>query len=372
MRRALGFLLIASGSTACVGQSNLSLSRERPPADAGGGAQDASNPIDLPSAPDDVLEDASVAPKDMTSQEDEDLNTPPPQDMAEQDMAVADVMPDVEADVPDPQDMSMDMPQDMGPPPGTIPVIVGLGWKGLSMVSIDEGQTWCQTGVMSDGHDDLYRGGGYHDGLWVGGHAGRANRGAIIISRIGYEWTALHKTNTDDSLPDNPTNQWCAGADYLNGTWVAAGGCGQWMTSPDGINWTRQDRFVTGCLHIRSIAAGGGQLIVGDNDSRWWTSSDAQTWTRLDGDRGSQVVWTGQDFEEGSRHRGRGICLWTEGFNGRSRIMRSPNTDCDQGVEVAMTDPKLNDYLFGYAPAADYEFNALPRDLAQCLGIQAP
>ena len=39
-------------------------------------------------------------------------------------------------------------------PDDTIPVIVGVGWQGLTIVSIDEGTTWCETGIMVDPYDE--------------------------------------------------------------------------------------------------------------------------------------------------------------------------------------------------------------------------
>ncbi len=311
---------------------------------------------------------------DLAQGEDVPADQPVDEDMPG--MIVTDMAPDLAPqDMAPEQDLAPDMsepPQDMATSPDTIPIVVALGWTGLSMVSIDEGRSWCQTGLMADGHDDLYRGGGYHDGLWVGGHAGRGNRGAIITSSDGYTWDALHKTNTDETLPDNPTRQWYAGAAYQNGQWIAAGGCGRWATSPDGVTWTAQDRFVEGCLHIRAIAAGGGEFVVADDESRWWSSSDGQTWTRLDGERSKNVVWTGQEFSEELEFRGRGSCLWVEGGGSSSRMMRSDDTTCDNGVEVGRPGHKINVFLYGHAPASAYEHSALPADLAQCLGITQP
>ena len=254
--------------------------------------------------------------------------------------------------------------------PDRIPIIVGIGWQGIRMVSIDEGETWCQTGIMVDGHDDLFRGGYYHDGLFVGAHAGRDNRGAIMISENGYEWMALHRTNEEPDLEENPSGQWYGGVAFGNGTWVAAGGCGQLATSPDARAWTRGERFTDGCDHIRSLLFTGDRFVAGIDSGAWWSSTDGIEWSEEATGVDSAIVWTGSEIEEGRnrRHRGRGLCMWGQG-SPVHRLFRSTNADCSDEVEVHQPEANITTVLYGSAPAADYDPDALPGDLRSCLGL---
>ncbi|MEM9074028.1 MAG: hypothetical protein AAGE52_36385 [Myxococcota bacterium] len=253
-----------------------------------------------------------------------------------------------------------------------IPVVVAYGWQGVRMVSIDEGQTWCETGLMVDDHDDLFRGGTFANGLFVGAHAGQNNRGAIIVSADGYTWEALHRTNFEGELPENPTRQWYGGVAFGNDTWVAAGGCGQIATSPDGRSWTQQERFVDSCLHIRSVAFGDGRFVVGLDDDTWWTSTDGIAWTLDREGAGSTVIWNGSDFVgevDGQRQwRGRGLCMYGQGWNDNARIFRTESADCSGAVEVARPAHSVTTIAYGNALASDYERGALPDELADCLG----
>lgn len=262
---------------------------------------------------------------------------------------------------------------DAPPPPGTIPVIVGVGWQGLRVVSIDEGLTWCQTGIMEDPHDHLFRGAGYHDGLFVGAHAGEANRGAIIVSTNGYAWEALHRTNFEPELPENPSGQWYGGAAWGNDVWMAAGGCGRLARSSDGREWESVPRFVDTCLHIRSLAFGAGMFVAGLDDDTWWSSADGDDWELFMSDVGSTVVWNGSELTgeiDGERiDVGRGICLSAEGWEGAARIFRGETTDCSDRVEVATTAHTIQMFVYGHAPAADYEPGVPPADVASCLGL---
>ncbi len=262
---------------------------------------------------------------------------------------------------------------DAGPPgPATIPIVAAVGWQGLRMLSIDEGETWCEVGLMVDGHDDLFRGGGYHDGLFVGAHAGEANRGAIWTSTNGYEWTALHRTNEDASLPVNPSGQWYGGAAYGNGRWIAAGGCGRMATSTDGRTWTDLPRFTDGCLHIRSLAFYGGEFVAGLDDDNWYSSSDGATWAVMAPGAGSFVVALdsglsgpvhGRNF-----YQGRGVCL--AGFGSPNfGIERSTAADCSGATRVADTPARLTTFLFGEAPEADFTRARTGEALADCLGL---
>lgn len=271
---------------------------------------------------------------------------------------------------------ALDAGSDAGAPDSgeaRMPVVVAYGWQGLRSLSIDEGQTWCETGLMEDPHDDLFRSGSFADGLFVGAHAGQANRGAIIVSRNGYEWTALHRTNFEAELPENPSGQWVGGVAFGNGVWHAAGGCGQMAQSTDGLDWTRVDRFVDSCLHIRSLAFGDGRFMAGLDDDTWWESADGVEWSVFATDASSQLVWNGSAFEgevDGSlRWRGRGLCMWGQGWEDNAVIMRSENDDCSGAVMVAEPAHSVTAIAYGDAPVEDFDPDRLPSDLRDCLDL---
>jgi len=276
---------------------------------------------------------------------------------------------------PTPAEDAGTTPDDAGPPgEDRIPVVVGVGWQGTIVVSIDEGVSWCTVNLMSDDHDDLFRGGWYADGLFVGAHAGRDNRGAIWVSENGWEWEALHRTNEEPELPENPSGQWYGGVAYGNGVWIAAGGCGRLARSTDGREWESLERFTTGCLHIRSLAFGDGIFVAGLVDDNWYQSTDGDEWTRHTEGAGSVVIWDGEDFVpevDGVRwDRGRGVCLDNRGWADGARIYRSTAADCSGDVQVEDRPPHtVQMFLFGDAPAEDYEPDALPEDLRSCLGL---
>ncbi len=297
--------------------------------------------------------------------------TPPMQkDMGSQtpveDMTVTPV-PDMSTKV----DSSPDLPVEEK----TIPVIVAFGWQGVRTLSIDEGKTWCETGIMTDPHDDLFRGGSFHDGLFVGAHAGFENRGAIMTSRNGYEWTAHHRTNFEPDLPENPSGQWYGGVAYGNGMWLAAGGCGKIASSTDGQTWVQMPDFPEGCKPIRSLAFGNGRFVAALDDLGWWESTDGQTWTERDATAGTVVVWDGADFEGGqdsfgtTYFRGRGLCMYGQGWAEQATIMRSENADCSNATAYGSLSGKTMGISYGYAPAEDFEPINLPIALKTCLGL---
>ncbi len=298
------------------------------------------------------------ANNDLTTQTDAGLDTRGDQSATEDVTIISDAA-----------DSAIDMPVEEE----RIPVIVAYGWQGLTSVSIDEGQTWCETGLMTDPHDDLFRGGTYHDGLFVGAHAGRDNRGAIITSTNGYDWKAQHRTNVEPDLTENPSGQWYGGVAYGNGTWLAVGGCGQMASSTDGESWVKVERFTDGCKHIRSLAFGDGRFVAGLDDLGWWESSDGQSWTQTDANAGSVAVWNGNDFEgqvDGNTlWRGRGLCMWGEGWDTNAKIMRSENADCTDAVQVATPAHSVTTIAFGEVPATEYTPDKLPEALRTCLGL---
>lgn len=263
-------------------------------------------------------------------------------------------------------------------PSGTIPIIVGLGWTGVRVLSIDEGITWCETGLMEDDHDDLFRGGTFHNGVFYGAHAGRSNEGAIIISRNGYTWTPLHRTNDaeTDGLSDFPTGQWLGGIAYGNGVWLASGGCGYLGRSQSADGLTGWQRFGdvrpaggSGCKHVRSLAFGNGVFVAGTGPSSygWVESVDGSTWTVRDPNGGNNVHFQEGQFEAYSTPTvpDRGICLKPNG----NAVQRSTSTDCTNMTQHGNFSDSLTTILFGYAPAADFAPQVVPSNLATCLNL---
>ncbi len=260
-----------------------------------------------------------------------------------------------------------------GAAPTGLPIVAGVGWQGLRVLSIDEGQTWCEVGIMVDGHDDLFRGGGYHDGLWVGAHAGLNNNGAIWTSTNGYDWQALHATNEEPNLAPSPTGQWFGGAAYGNGRWVAVGGCGRIaISTDDGVSWTQGPKFGMGCTHMRSLVFRDGYFVAGADDDNWHRSTDGETWEVFQTGAGSVVLNLDSGLSgpvDGRQyHQGRGVCLAGTG-SPNFKIVRSTEADCSGAVEVADTPARVTTFSFGHAPEADFTRAALGDTLADCLGV---
>jgi hypothetical protein len=259
-----------------------------------------------------------------------------------------------------------------GSDPSSMEIVVAVGWQGLRLVSIDEGQSWCETGLMVDPHDDLFRGAGYHDGLFVGAHAGLVNSGAIWVSDNGFDWSARHQTNEEPNLPENPSGQWYGGAAYGNGIWMAAGGCGRMATSSDGLTWTEVERFTDGCVHIRSLAFADGQFVAALDDDDWYASSDGVNWSLHSSGAGSFVVALESGLSgpiDGDRfYQGRGVCLAGIGSPDYG-ISRSTASDCSDAMRVADTTHRPTTFLFGRAPIADFERAQTGDTLADCLGL---
>jgi hypothetical protein len=240
------------------------------------------------------------------------------------------------------------------------------------LLSIDEGQTWCETGLMVDGHDDLFRGAGYHDGLFVAAHAGLNNSGAIWTSSNGYDWTAIHQTNDEPALPANPSGQWYGGAAWGNGIWMAGGGCGRMATSTDGVGWTEVPRFTDGCVHIRSMAFDDGLFVAGVDDGNWYSSADGVDWQLLSQAVGSFVVALDSGLSgpiNGDRfYQGRGVCLAGIGSPNYG-VKRSTEPDCSNATRVADTAHRPTSFLFGSVPLAVIDRALMGDALADCLGL---
>lgn len=153
-------------------------------------------------------------------------------------------------------------------PTGTS-VIVAVGYSGIKMRSLDGGITWGeaqidpQVGVQEDpecdpettdckllcsGGDDrcLLRHVTFAEGLFV------AVGWKIFTSADGFEWTERTVEG----------QQWMGGVQYGNDLWLAVGGCGDSVSSLDGISWNDAANVSEGCGHVRDLAYGNGVFVA--------------------------------------------------------------------------------------------------------------
>ena len=153
-------------------------------------------------------------------------------------------------------------------PTGT-PTVVGVGYGGGGMRSLDLGLTWSDL-IEDDpnGGDDqnLLRATVYAQGLFV------AAGWRIHSSPDGVTWTE-HTVNGQ---------QWCGGLDYGNGRFVCAGGCGQSLHSSDGQSWQMGANATPNeCRHVRSVAFGNGVFVAAGDGGFVTTTTDGDSWTAL-------------------------------------------------------------------------------------------
>ena len=86
-------------------------------------------------------------------------------------------------------------------------------------------------------------------------------------STLGISWFAGNRPITNDLI----------GAVRGNGLWVASGGGGSVLTSPDGTNWTQQSTPVT--TFLSGAATGGGLFVVTGDAGVILTSADGTNWS---------------------------------------------------------------------------------------------
>jgi len=89
--------------------------------------------------------------------------------------------------------------------------------------------------------------------------------------RLGISWTVRYSVTTPLSA-----------VTYGNGLFVAVGGDGTILTSPDGVAWTRQNSDTTSWLS--AVTYGNGLFVAVGGDGTILTSPDGVAWTRQNSD----------------------------------------------------------------------------------------
>lgn len=93
----------------------------------------------------------------------------------------------------------------------------------------------------------------------------------ILTSQDGVNWVRRRVDDLYQSLLD---------VVYAQGQFVAVGGFGTILTSPDGITWTRQPRLTY--AHLRGITYGNGLFVAVGDQGVILTSPDGVNWTARD------------------------------------------------------------------------------------------
>jgi hypothetical protein len=74
----------------------------------------------------------------------------------------------------------------------------------------------------------------------------------IFTSTDGLAWTERTVAN----------QQWMGGVEFGNDVWLAIGGCGEFLSSADGLTWAKAGNATTGCGHLRDLAFGNGYFVA--------------------------------------------------------------------------------------------------------------
>jgi len=151
-----------------------------------------------------------------------------------------------------------------GPPPGSVPVIVAVGWSGLRIASRDLGKVWIGRTVTTtaiNSEYELLRGVAFGEGLFV----------AVGIDRYysadGINW----------KKGNSVTKAWLGQVAYGNGMFVGAGNGGIVERSLDGINW--EETAHPSKEHLRAVAFDGRKFAVSGNEFKVYVSTDGLQWT---------------------------------------------------------------------------------------------
>ena len=160
------------------------------------------------------------------------------------------------------------------------PVFVAVGYGGMRVRSIDDGNTWNDfVQIADDGGDDqdLLRGVAWGNGTFV------AVGWKIFSSPDGMSWTEQ----------DNPTGQWFAAVDWGNDVFVAVGGGGYCGRSADGLTWEECTDATDdgGFTHVRSLFFHDGLFWTADQSGVLRSSPDGDVWTVEDASFGSPNAW---------------------------------------------------------------------------------
>lgn len=156
------------------------------------------------------------------------------------------------------------------------PVFVAVGYGGMRVRSVDDGNTWDDYVQIADngGDDqDLLRGVAWGNGTFV------AVGWTIFTSPDGATWTEQQ----------NPTGQWFAAVDWGNDVFVAVGGGGYCGRSADGQTWQECTDATDdgGFTHVRSLFFHDGLFWTADQNGVLRSSPNGDVWTVEDADFGS-------------------------------------------------------------------------------------
>jgi hypothetical protein len=156
------------------------------------------------------------------------------------------------------------------PPPGD-PVTIAVGYGGMRVRSLDDGQTWQDyVQLAPSGGDDmeLLRGAAFGEGRFV------AVGWRILSSPDGAAWTEH----------DNPTGQWYGAVAHGNDQFLAVGGGGYCARSDDGQAWESCTDATDdgGFTHVRSVLFLDGLFYTADANGVLRSSPDGEQWTVVD------------------------------------------------------------------------------------------
>ena len=146
-------------------------------------------------------------------------------------------------------------------------VLLAVGYGGIRVRSLDDGQSWQDyTQLVDSGGDgmELLRGAAYGDGRFV------AAGWRIFSSPDAVEWEEH----------DNPTGQWLGAVAYGNGMFLGVGGGGLCARSDDGVTWETCTDVTDdgGFEHVRSTLFLDGLFYTADADGDVRTSPDGDVW----------------------------------------------------------------------------------------------
>ena len=154
-----------------------------------------------------------------------------------------------------------------GDPPGE-PVTIAVGYGGMRVRSLDDGQTWqdyVQLGPSGGDDMDLLRGAAFGAGRFV------AVGWRIFSSADGATWEEH----------DNPTGQWYGAVAWGNEQFLAVGGGGYCARSPDGVAWEECTDATDdgGFTHVRSVLFLDDRFWTADANGVLRSSPDGDAWT---------------------------------------------------------------------------------------------
>jgi hypothetical protein len=234
-----------------------------------------------------------------------------------------------------------------------IDVIVGVGYGGIRILSVDHGTTWCESAIDDpSGGDDprLLRDVTYANGRFV------AAGWSIWVSDDGWAWDDV------TGAEDTPSGQWVGGMAFGDGVWLSCGGFGTSMRATDGRDWAEVDR--PGESAGRSIAYGDGVFVCGTDDGWVSTSDNGTTWQDTPALGGSRVAYIDGAFaEHPGSDAGFGVRVQMEG----DTVVVA--NDATPDVYVPRFESRRSIEGFAFGRVVDLRIDAMPAELRTCLGL---